>query len=163
MTETRKTNPSVSAKIWRTQIIPGLLLVIAAIVFIFFIHTAGTLRIRVFNEKVKPKLEAVELVVNLVVQHLHKTGGEWPKSWTDLESVQLQHQSTLYVWPDDVEKVKKHVSIDFSANSSELAKQSIYEFEAIWPREGFYKDNRRVILFPVLQALRKIYKAKRRR
>jgi len=69
----------------------------------------------------------------------------------------------LYVWPDDVEKVKKHVSIDFSANSSELAKQSIYEFEAIWPREGFYKDNRRVILFPVLQALRKIYKAKRRR
>lgn len=77
-------------------------------------------------------LHAVNLVTVVVDKYVDKEGN-WPASWEDLTTVSSVNHWAMYSWPEDSEKVRRYVTVDFKVDPARLAKQSVEDFDAIKP------------------------------
>lgn len=101
---------------FRTWLIGSLLTVVTAVAG-FFCYVAW------FCLKAEENLIAISEATILVVDHLEKTDGEWPRSWAGL--------------PDNG-RLRQSVLIDFEADPDVLAKQTAEEFQAIRQQDSLH-------------------------
>lgn len=97
-------------------------------------------------------LHAVDLISVVVDKYVGKKG-KWPASWEDLTTV--SSRNAMYSWPEDWEKVRLHVSVDFEADPAKLAKQSVAEFDAIKPVGPCYPYKHNGHVEDLIETLRK--------
>ncbi len=77
-------------------------------------------------------LHAVNLTTVVVDKYVAREG-KWPRSWDDLRTVSSVNAPTMYSWPEDWQKVRLYVTVDFDADPATLATQTVEEFDAIRP------------------------------
>jgi len=97
-----------------------------------------------------------QLTTSYVIEHQ-----DWPRSWSDLESVR-NTSTALYQWPADADLVKQYVSIDFSAKLEDLARLDPKSFQAIQPIGSVY-GTYRAAYTPLLDTIRSCQEQKSRR
>jgi hypothetical protein len=97
-------------------------------------------------------LHAIDLITVVVDKYVDKKG-EWPASWEDLTTV--SSHNAMYSWPEDREKLRLYVSVDFAADRAKLAKQSVEEFDAIRPIGPFYPYKQHGYVEDLIETLRR--------
>jgi hypothetical protein len=99
-------------------------------------------------------LHAVNLITVVVDDFVDKNG-IWPTSWEDLKTVSSVNKWGMYSWPEDLEKVRLYVTVDFEADPAILAKQSVEEFDAIKPVGPYYPYKHYGYVAALIETLRK--------
>ncbi|MBN1851716.1 MAG: hypothetical protein JW829_03300 [Pirellulales bacterium] len=74
------------------------------------------------------------VLIDRYVQREHK----WPSSWDDLCTVPLDNTWAGYEWPDDVERVRLYINIEFGVELQVVASQTADKFDAIRPTGACY-------------------------
>ncbi len=97
-------------------------------------------------------LLAVCVVSEIVETYVRETGGNWPRSWDDLESVEIAH-SGGYSWPADRPQLEARVHIDFEFEPEKSSIEDAKLFYGIEPIGPCYQGFERCFL-PLLKALR---------
>jgi hypothetical protein len=82
-------------------------------------------------------LHSINLVTVLVDRFLQQEK-RWPTSWKDLYTITDAKAPSMYSWPKDSETVQEFVAIDFDANLSRIASQTVEDFDAIKPIGSCY-------------------------
>lgn len=77
-------------------------------------------------------LHANQLVVTVLRDYVVISGGSWPRSWSDLETMPPR-QHSMYRWPTDATILRQYVCVDFNADLDRLATQTRDEFDAVKP------------------------------
>ena len=123
----RSTRGSSGVKRWLVSVsVAALLLVVVCVV-------AGVLVISpLASWQAEKGLHALLLVTPVVERFVHQEI-RWPTSWDDLQVVDTVEAASMYSWPDDAEIVQDHVTIDFDADLTTIASQTVDEFDAIRP------------------------------
>lgn len=74
------------------------------------------------------------LVFKLVTAYIEQNDGAWPNSWDDLRKISVPNSE----WPDNINQVRKNVTVDFSVQICELENLPVDEFRAIRPTDPGY-------------------------
>ncbi len=82
-------------------------------------------------------LHAALLTTQLLEEHIVERNGEWPRSWSDLETLP-RREWAMFAWPADSRDVQRYVTVDFSADLQRLASQTIDDFDAVRPIGPYY-------------------------
>jgi hypothetical protein len=98
-------------------------------------------------------LHAALLTVQLLDDYVASHGGEWPKSWANLEDLPPREWG-MFEWPKDSHEVQTYVEVDFTADPKELAKQTPVEFDAVRPIGPYYPFKERWQVEALLETLR---------
>jgi hypothetical protein len=100
----------------------------------------------------QPEAYAVWQTADLVIDHMEKHGGAWPRGWDDLRPSAAPAEGDVYVAgrgsateigfrpPLDIEALQRLVEIDWSADPRELARAAeggdSPPFRVIWLKSG---------------------------
>jgi hypothetical protein len=76
-------------------------------------------------------LHAYDIVIQVVEQSVLQHGGQWPRSWQELETIHQIEPSAGWKWPDDRAEIAKRVQVDFTLSSEQVVKMSPTSFSAI--------------------------------
>ena len=98
-------------------------------------------------------LHAALLTTQLLEEHIVERNGEWPRSWSDLETLP-RREWAMFEWPADSQEVQRYVTVDFSADLQRLASQTADDFNAVRPIGPFYDFKNRWQVESLLTAIR---------
>jgi hypothetical protein len=79
-------------------------------------------------------LDALQIVERFVTQN-----GRWPRSWAELESVDMRDGQFDRDWPRVSADMQQWVEIDFGADPLDVARQDRMNFSAIKPKGPYYE------------------------
>ena len=88
--------------------------------------------------RARKTLRVTLVAVDLLKAYAEQTGGEWPRSWDDLQAVPPVREGDI-AWPDDRAEFEKRVYIDFQADPQVIAQQKPEEFEAVKPIGSYFE------------------------
>jgi hypothetical protein len=94
-------------------------------------------------------LHGLEFVLDLLGNFLESNGGRWPKSWDELTKTAPSESNSMFIWPDDLPKVRKRVRINFDLTTTQVASQDEEHFtavESIGPYYPPFKESIRGLL-----------------
>lgn len=73
--------------------------------------------------RAEERLQATRVVCDLIAEHVENSPTHaWPTSWADLEK--LPPRQSIFRWPEDTEKFKAIVIVDFTQTTQQVLKQS---------------------------------------
>ncbi len=78
------------------------------------------------------------LLTTTVVDHYVQQEHHWPESWAALHKVASVKEPSCYDWPADAETMQHFISINFDMTLSDVASQTIEQFDAITPKGPCY-------------------------
>jgi hypothetical protein len=79
-------------------------------------------------------LFALQLVERFVTQK-----GRWPRSWIELEAVEMRDDPPGRQWPGASAEMQQRISIDFEVDPLDVARQDRLKFTAIRPNGPYYE------------------------
>jgi hypothetical protein len=79
-------------------------------------------------------LDALQIVERFVTQN-----GRWPRSWAELEGVDMREAQFARDWPRVSADMQQWVVIDFGADPKIVAQQDRMNFSAIKPKGPYYE------------------------
>lgn len=77
-------------------------------------------------------------LVTVVLNKYVEREGRWPRSWEDLRTVNSVSRWGMYSWPEDWEKVREYVIVDFDLDAATVAGQAVEEFNGVKPIGAYY-------------------------
>jgi hypothetical protein len=101
-------------------------------------------------------MQGVNFTTIIIEKYVEKEG-KWPSSWEDLKTVSSVNEHSMYSWPEDWQKLQLYVHVDFHADPTILAKQSVEEFDAIKPIGPFYPYKDYGHIASLIETLKKIF------
>jgi len=128
-----KPNRSLKSVFLRWLAVPALL---ALGVGVWMVYCGVTASLEAENN-----LHATLFTISLVEQFVAEKG-RWPHSWDELEKLPVSGGTADlqgHDWPGASTKIRRHVSIDFSADPREIARQDPMSFTAIKPVGRYYE------------------------
>ncbi len=113
---------ALTSPFWR---IAKRIFAVAAILFVCAIIAFGVLffiGVRTAT-RAEERLQATRMIGDLIAEHVEASPTHaWPTSWADLEK--LPPRTSIWEWPKDAAKFKAIVTIDFSATTASVLKQT---------------------------------------
>lgn len=104
--------------------------------------------------KAEERLQLAILVCEAIGDHLEANGyTRWPRSWDEL-AVSPPREWGQYRWPDDVDKIRQFVIVDFAADLDAVAAATPATFTAVQPNGVCYEVWRGHAAEPLLARLR---------
>lgn len=90
-------------------------------------------------------LHALDLVYDAVGKFLENNGGTWPKSWEQLATNLPNQSASPPLSPDQIERLRRRVRINFDLTTAQVAAQDEEHFSAIGPIGPYYAPFRETI------------------
>ena len=131
MTTTPETEPKFQLSLVVVVFVLPLVVAVVVSALLFVTHLKDTAM------NIEYRGHALKLVCAVVLEFIDKEE-RWPASWEELESVSVKDAGSMFVWPEDSERVKELIDIDFAASLSSVAKQGANDFDAIKPNGGHF-------------------------
>ena len=77
---------------------------------------------------------ALQIVERFVIRE-----GRWPRSWAELEGVDMRDGTLGPEWAQTFAEVQRRIIVDFGADPQEVAQQDRMAFKAIRPKGPYYE------------------------
>jgi hypothetical protein len=98
---------------------------IAAIAFIY-----NAIHVSLEAERTHHASDLVLEVLTDFVRHHHN---QWPRAWEELATTAQRTSANGFRWPDDIEKLKSRVKIEFALTAADVARMEVDSFTAVEP------------------------------
>jgi type II secretory pathway pseudopilin PulG len=125
------------------------LLIVVLIVVALFCIAASILQCVTVSLEAEKTLHANQVVLEVLEVYMRENPDRWPQSWEQLSKVNISNdQHWMFSWPEDIEKLRKRVSINFDLTRAQVADMRPEWFSALKPFPPYFPlDEHRIESF----------------
>ena len=104
--------------------------IVFLLAFILFLVVAAMVVSGWIGWEAEKTLHAYRLVLDVLIEYV-ETEGEWPTGWTDMEAVKPPGEYGLWRWPDDIDEVRKRITVEFDLRGKDLTVMTADSFDLV--------------------------------